>query len=144
MYSAVCTKKTINWISCKVNNCLSTRPTKQLFLNALIIDHEKKQMYYETNKYTLLCVLRRLKTEMNYDTNESLLTRTTTCGFSFQYVLFCQSVKNIVFWSIEYVEIRTKKTPFVGSFITFLQFKEKCCWKSSIAFENLQWLYHIE
>ena len=30
-----------------------------------------------------------------------------SCGFSFQYAWFCRSVKNMVFWSIKYVELRT-------------------------------------
>ena len=48
-------------------------------------------------------------------------------GFSFQYVSFNRSVKNIVSWSFKYVELRTNKTQFAGSFIFLFQLEEKCC-----------------
>ena len=63
-----------------------------------------------------------------------------SCGFSFQYVTFCRSVNKIIFWSIKYVELHTNKTPY-AAFTFLFQFEEKCCWKSSIAFRNLRWLY---
>jgi len=53
-----------------------------------------------------------------------------------------ESVNNIVFMSIKYVEFCANKTQFAGSFTFLLPFEEKCCWKSTNTVGSLMIILH--